>query len=221
MDDQNRYEEVPQKENVFAKIFKTFGSYLANVFKDFITSFKYNNMKLAGILAAVPGLFLGFFLHWHAIVVNQISFATGEKVEVVARYITNAQGAQEAVMKEVDVLYGVPFDFTGLVLFVLMLAGILNIFGAVSMSNKKNLGSVITCTITSSIIVIAGALYLYALFTFMGGVNSGAISMKNEFKLNADWIISIASIVISMLTSIAGVILGFINYDRTYEKVDR
>ena len=152
---------------------------------------------------------------------SPFSFATGEKTQVVARYITNAQGAQEAVMKEVDVLYGVPFDFTGLVLFVLMLAGILNIFGAVSMSNKKNLGSVITCTITSSIIVIAGALYLYALFTFMGGVNSGAISMKNEFQLDGNWIVSIASIVISMLTSIAGVILGFINYDRTYEKVDR
>jgi len=203
MDNQNRYEEVPQKENVFAKIFKTLGAYFANVFKDFITSFKYNNMKLAGILVAVPGVFLGFFLHWHAIVVNQVAYRTGE------------------VVNGKEVLYGMPFDFTGLVLFILMLFGILNIFSSVTMSNKKNLGSVVTCTITSSVIVIAGALYLYALFTFIAGYNNGSIPMKTEFHMDGNWIISIISIIISMVASIAGVVLGFINYDRTYEKVDR
>ena len=55
MDDQSRYEEVPQKENPFAKIFKTLGQYLKEVFLNFIQSFKYNNMKLAAILAAIPG----------------------------------------------------------------------------------------------------------------------------------------------------------------------
>lgn len=204
MDDQNRYEEVPQKENVFAKIFKTLGSYFANVFKDFITSFRYNNMKLAAILVAVPGVFLGFFLHWHAIVVNQVAYRTGQFDEA-----GNA------------ILYGMPFDFTGLVLFILMLFGILNIFSSVTMSNKKNLGSVVTCTITSTVIVIAGALYLYALFTFIAGYNNGSIPMKTEFTLDVNWIISIISIIISMVASVAGVVLGFINYDRTYEKVDR
>jgi hypothetical protein len=204
MDDQNRYEEVPQKENVFAKIFKTLGAYFVSVFKDFITSFKYNNMKLAAILVAVPGVFLGFFLHWHAIVVNQVSYNTGQ---------LDANGNA--------ILFGMPFDFTGLVLFILMLFGILNIFGAVTMSGKKNLGSVITCTITSSVIVIAGALYLYALFTFISGYNSGDIQMKTAFTVDTNWIISIVSIIISIVTSIAGVVLGFINYDRTYEKVDR
>lgn len=208
MDDQkmdsSRFEEVPQKQGGASKVFKTLGAYFKNVFRDFITSFKYNNMKLASILVAVPGVFLGFFLHWHAIVVNQVAYNTGQ--------VDEAGNA---------ILYGMPFDFTGLVLFVLMLFGILNIFGAVSLSNKKNLGSVITCTITSSVIIIAGALYLYALFTFVSGYNSGDISMKSEFSMDANWIISIASIIISMVTSVIGVILGFINYDRTYEKVDR
>ena len=57
----NRYEEVEKKENVFAKAFKAFGKYLARVWKDFIASFRYNNMKLAGWLIAVPGIFIGFF----------------------------------------------------------------------------------------------------------------------------------------------------------------
>jgi len=214
--DPSRYEDVPQKEGSVSKIFKTLGSYFKNVFKDFIASFKYNNMKLAGILVAVPGVFLGFFLHWHAIVVNQMAYNTG--------HVLVSLGETDAgfpALIENPVLYGVPFDFSGLVLFVLMLFGILNIFGAVTLSGKKNFGSVITCTITTVVICLAGALYLYSLFTFLNGVNSGAIKMNNEVHVDENWIISIVSIIISMVSSIAGVILGFINYDRTYEKADR
>ena len=65
MDNNNRYEEVPQKENVFAKAFKTFGKYLKGVAVDFVNSFKYNNMKAAAIFIALPGIFLGFFLSSH------------------------------------------------------------------------------------------------------------------------------------------------------------
>ena len=210
MDDKNlnndpsRFEEVPQKESGFKKVFGTLGAYFKSVFLDFFTSFKYNNMKLAAILVAIPGIFLGFFLRFHAEVVTHISFDTGQVNE-----------AGKAI------LYGVPFDFTGIVLFALMLFGILNIFGAVTMSGKKNLGSVVVCIISSSVIVIGGALYLYGLFTFLGGVNSGKISMNTKVDVDANWIISIISIIISMVTSVAGCVLGLINYDRTYEKVDR
>ena len=210
MDDQNlnkdssRFEEVPQKESGFKKVFATLGQYLKSVFLDFFTSFKYNNMKLAAILVAIPGIFLGFFLRFHAEVVSHISFDTGQ-----------VDAAGKAI------LYGVPFDFTGIVLFALMLFGILNIFGAVTMSGKKNLGSVVVCIISSAVIVICGALYLYGLFTFLGGVNSGKISMNTTVKVDANWIISIISIIVSMITSVAGCVLGLINYDRTYEKVDR
>ena len=200
MNDQNRYEEVPQKESGFKKAMAGLGHYFKTVFLDFIQSFKYNNMKLAAILVALPGIFLGFFLRFHAEVVTHITYELADKT-----------------------LYKMPFDFTGLVLFLLMLFGILNIFGAVTMSGKKNLGSVIVCTITSSIIIIAGALYLYALFTFMSGYDGGrgVIVTADVIKIDANWYISIASIIISMLTSLVGCILGFINYDRTYEKVDR
>ena len=197
MDDQSRYEEVPQKENPFAKIFKTLGQYLKEVFLNFIQSFKYNNMKLAAILAAIPGFALGFFLTFHASVVNSISLTKS------------------------GTTYVLPFDWSGMMLFFMMLFGILNIFGAVSMSTKKNLGSVITTTITSAGVIIFGALYLVALFVFFGGVASGAIRVNNFKGMDINWIMSIASVALSMGLSIAGVILGFINYDRTYEKVDR
>ena len=72
MDDQNRYEEVPQKENKFLKALKSFGLFVKNVWLNFIESFKYNNCKLAALLTAVPGVFLGFFLIFHSQVVKVI-----------------------------------------------------------------------------------------------------------------------------------------------------
>jgi phosphate/sulfate permease len=200
MNDQNRYEEVPQKESGFKKAMAGLGHYFKTVFLDFIQSFKYNNMKLAAILVALPGIFLGFFLRFHAEVVTHITYELPDKT-----------------------LYNMPFDFTGLVLFLLMLFGILNIFGAVTMSGKKNLGSVIVCTISTAVIVISGALYLYALFTFLGGYDNGAGVIKTSTPITVDsnWYLSMASVIIAMVTSVAGCVLGFINYDRTYEKVDR
>lgn len=196
--DQSRFEEVPQKENAFVKLLKYFGNYLKGVFKDFIASFRYNNMKLAAILVALPGIFLGFFIRFHADTIN-------------ALVLTRADGS----------LYGIPFDYTGPVLFILVLFGILNIFTALSMSGKKNLGSVITATITTTVILVCGIAYLYVLFVYQAGINSGEISKASEAEFGANYYLSIISIIIAMATSVGGVILGFINYDRTYEKVDR
>lgn len=73
MNDQNRYEEVPQKENKFAKAMKTLGHYFKFVFIDFINSFKYNNMKLAAILFAMPGILLGFFMFAHVPTIRHVT----------------------------------------------------------------------------------------------------------------------------------------------------
>ncbi len=198
MDDQNRYEEVPQKENVFKKMFKSLGKYFKEVWLNFLEGFKYNNMKLPAILVAIPGVFIGFFLGVHAEVIKFINFTINETEN-----------------------YVFSFDFSAMCLFILMLAAILNIFSALALSGKKNLGSVIKCVIGSSIILVAGIMYLVCVFVFMNGVNSGAIPMNTQLDFGATWWVSIASIIVSMLTSIAGVVLGFIRYDRTYEKVDR
>ena len=207
----NRYEEVEKKENGFVKVLKLFGSYLARVWKDFIASFRYNNMKLAGWLIAVPGIFIGFFLKWHAPAVKQMTFV----------YST----LDEESFKQINV-NAIGFDYTGIILFVLMLAGILNIFGAASVIGKKNLGSVVRATVFTGIIVICGALYLYAMFLFNSLVQNGTINVKTDSGTwniwsDTNFLVSMISIIVSMVTSIVGCVLGFIKYDRTYEKVDR
>ena len=207
----NRYEEVEKKQNPVVSCFKGFGKYIARVWKDFIASFRYNNMKLAGWLIAVPGIFIGFFLQWHAPAVKQMAFDIVTIDEESFRQIkTSAIG----------------FDYTGIALFVLMLAGILNIFGAASVMGKKNLGSVVRATIFTGIIVIMGAAYLFAIFFYNSLVQKGDIVVTTDGTSWSIWqdtnfIMSIISIIISMVAPVVGCILGFIKYDRTYEKVDR
>ena len=160
---------------------------------------------------------------------------------------------------------GMPFDYTGVVIFFLMLFGILNIFCALGLSGKKNLGSVITSTIITSLMVVLTVLYLYAIFYFIRITTEGDniipsltlievapmeyvsdYSQVYEQLLDGTWVLSdkdlyqnkvfimdnltpfydnyltsIISICVSDILSIVGCVLGFIFYDRTYEKVDR
>ncbi len=209
--DTSRYEEMPQKQNPFVRVLKMFGKYLKGVGYDFITSFKFNNMKLPGWLIALPGVLIGFFLMFHAPVIKSFGWTARQ-----------FDGSGIVTVSYLD------FDFSGIVLFLLMLFGILNIFTAASVMKKKNLGSVITATITTFVIVVCGALYLFLIFYFKNLVDNGSVTIlgdNNEplerLDFDINYIMSILSVVISMVSSVAGVVLGFIFYDRTYEKVDR
>ena len=88
MNDQNRYEEVPQKENKFVKGLKAFGHYLKYVFVDFFNSFKYNNMKLAAILFAMPGILLGFFMFAHVPSIRKVVVSYDKNVPEKTANIT-------------------------------------------------------------------------------------------------------------------------------------
>lgn len=205
--DLNRYEEQPAKENVFMKVLKMFLVYLKNLGYDFITSFKYNNMKLAAILVAVPGVLFGFFLGSHAEVLKVLSFryiSGMDYVEYVPIYSNYA---------------GMPFDYTGMAVFALMLLGILNLFNSLSLSGKKNLGSVIKCTIVTAAFIIVGAAYLYAIFYYKSLCDNGTI--KEPWVWNYDYVLSLITVIGSIVCSVAGCVIAFIKYDRTYEKVDR
>lgn len=231
MDNQNRYESVPQKENIFLKIIKMFVTYIKNLFYDFFTSFKYNNMKLAGILIAVPGVFIGFFMGIHAAVINRVVYTVMESKDT-GEFI----------------YYKLTFDITGMTLFLMMLAGILNIFTGVTLMGKKNLGSVVLATLTTVFIVASGVLYLYALSVYFEGIDVyekwraanpdveltfdsvkaiGAdvigipIQADSPKVENGNLILSVGSVIISMVCPVAGCVIGFIKYDRTYEKVNR
>lgn len=179
--------------NKFVKVIKMFLQFLKNICYDFVTSFKYNKMKLPGYLIAIPGIFIGFFLSSH---VNTLGvMVLGEKGEE---------------------------NYAGIFLFILMLFGILNIFVSVSVMGKKNLGSVIISAITSLFIVGFGAVYLWNFFYSRELLTSGAINLNNyDATMTTDNYISIIFVMISMLSCTIGVVLGFIFYDRTYEKVKR
>ena len=234
--DDNRYEEMPEKKSVG----KALGDYFKKVFGSFIDGFKYNNMKLAALLVAIPGLVIGFFLVAHAAAVGQMDFTF------------------QLYSKQYDTMYqynlpAMPFDATGIAIFLLMLFGILNVFNALSMSNKKNLGSVVISTVFTGIMVVLSAYYVYAVLLYKSfafetaadvaaaGENAGiyvetakstlgTVDTIGEYiyKINgslgdftANYLTSIVSIIVCDVLSIIGVVLGFINYDRTYEKVDR
>jgi len=310
--DQNRYEETPKKENPFLKALKIFGKYWVTVFKDFIRSFKYNNMKLPAILVAIPGLLLGFFISFHYPTINSLSYnyietgstvqavstGTGSNVteltftnfdveglkatKIVAVYneektkestsetdkifdITATTAVVEGVTgdtlekfavildnddativynlksvgRDAQLIFKVTingtdykftqqvtktllgFDYSAIMLFVLMLAGIMNIFFASNMSSKKNLGSVVTATVSTGVIWVCGILYMVAIFISYSGFASGKIKSSTGWVWDINKIMSLASVILSMLVSAVGVVLGYIFYDRTYEKIDR
>jgi hypothetical protein len=222
--DDNRYEEMPEKKNVL----KAMGGYFKKVFGTFIDGFRYNNMKLAALLVAIPGLVIGFFLVAHAAAVSQMDFT-------FERYSDMYDTMYQYNLPQM------PFDATGIAIFLLMLFGILNVFNALSMSGKKNLGSVVIATVFTVIMIILSAYYIYAAmvyntFTSTGYFIDTAVNQEGYTDVINDTIIranenlgeftnnyltSIISIIVCDVLSVAGVVLGFINYDRTYEKVDR
>ena len=182
-----------------------FNKWLRNFWLGIVQSFQYNKMKLPGLLIAVPGVFLGFFLKFHNTVVNGISFKSA------------GLDPTTGLITQIDLIK--PFDFMGLSVFLLVLLGLLNIFTAASVMSKKNLGSVVAATITSSLIVISAALYFYAIIYYFVLKSNGTIN--SDFYFNTDCVVSISAVAISVICSVVGIVLGFINYDRTYEKVDR
>ena len=197
-------------------------------------------MKLAALLVAIPGLLIGFFLVVHADTVNAIDYSFQFWNE---EYFT----FDEYTLPQV------PFDATGISLFLIMLFGILNVFNALSMSSKKNLGSVVISCIFTGIMILLSAYYIYCVIIFKqfayesqeaiaaagdtAGIYVGTATSKlgtvdeinkyiakevpNLAGFTASYMASIISIVVCDVLSVVGVILGFIKYDRTYEKVDR
>ena len=144
--------------------------------------------------------------------------------ESSAKLQLNGSTLQSVEVKKVHIL---PFDFSGLCIFFLTLLGFLNVFLSLELSKKKNFGTVMKCLATTLLILGIGALYIYCLVATNSHLGEGKLLLldnknqviKTVFDSNA--IISIVTVCASGLFSVAGLILAFINYDRTYEKVDR
>jgi hypothetical protein len=198
-DDANR--KLPLKDK-FVKFFK-------DIWFDFLASFKYNNMKLAGILVCVPGVLLGFFILFHYNIISILVFPF---------HIEMVNGMPQTVS---DVK-----DLSALFYFALTLCGTLNLFTGVTLMGKKNLGSVIGATVTTSLMVIFAVCYLYYIFTsvsYLQGffAKNGYYPTTNPINvMSLDFIMVMVSVGLSVVTSTIGVLLGFKNYDRSYNKRD-
>jgi hypothetical protein len=103
-----------------------------------------------------------------------------------------------------------------------MLLGILNIFIALNVSNKQNLGSVISATIVTLVMVGLSIAYIYAVMYFKSSVEGGQIVLDQEagYATNflANYMKSIIVIIIADALSLIACVLGFIHYNRAYEK---
>ena len=183
--------------------FKALLQYIKNIFVDFFQSFKYNDMKLAGILICVPGIFLGFFISFHQEIIKLIDLDKRVQGEIVS---------------------SMP-DLTAICFFALILLGTLNLFTGFQAMKKKNLGSVVTATVLTVLITGITAFYLYEIIYAWWLQANGFVNVvggsSNAIRVTSiDFIMTMLSCGISVVSSIAGVILGFINYDRTYRKKD-
>jgi hypothetical protein len=137
------------------------------------------------------------------------------------------------MVKETALLPGMPYDYTGIVIFILMLLGILNIFIALSVSNKQNLGSVVRALIITLLMIGLTVAYIYAVFYFKHYVDSGYDVTINGVKQHVqlviagggyeanfvkNYMVSVVVLVISCGLSLIACVLGFIHYNRAYEK---
>lgn len=118
-----------------------------------------------------------------------------------------------------EVVHILPFNYSGMILFILMLCGILNIFFALSVSGKKNLGSVVKSSIATAGIIVCAILYIVAIVATESAIRSGDLKTNVATVMDSNAILSITFIVLSVVISIAGCVLGFIYHDRNYEKV--
>lgn len=219
--DQSRYEEVPKKEGKVGKAFKNFGKYLKTVGKSIVESFKYNKMKLPAFMLGIGGIIIGLFLTVHAATIKQLTFTYS--------YVVEESGE---LVKYTAMLPGMPYDYTGIVIFILMLLGILNIFIALSFNSKQNKGSVVSATIITLVMIGLTAAYVYAVMYFKQYHDTGITVDGKLYQLDiagggyeanflANYMSSIVVLIIADVLSAVACVLGFIHYDRAYEKGDR
>lgn len=166
--------------------------FFRNLYLGFVDSFKYNPCKLPGILVLLPGVFIGFFLGTHS----------------------NVQFYVNAAIEE--------YDFSGLFMFILVLMGCINIFNGITLMSKRNLGTVITSFLCSVLITIVGILWIQRIFYSAYLVNvAKVVKLEGDalyvFGKHEIW--SIISVILSIVCSLSGCVLGYFKRNKEYKKV--
>lgn len=202
-----------KNSNSIGNIFKSFGLNIAHMFIDFFKSFKYNPSKLAGYLVAIPGIIIGFALNIHTDAIDIFCVTNDSNVQYWAQYGLNIEAE---------------VNYSGFILFVLMLAGCINLFNAVNIMKKRNLASAISALVISVIIIVFGIFfitYFYHTDTIMNhsplGFESTYMNVSEDKSTNvftSNSIISMSFMYISMASSFIGSIWAILKRDKTYKK---
>lgn len=195
--------------------FGTLGRFFKNLFLDIRASFVYNKMKLPAILIGIPGILLGFFITAHRYVINQLSFIESDEILDIVMDVKGLSRPSLVIYQDMD--------FSAVCFFVLMLLGILNLFTATSISKKKNLGSVVTATVSTVLMIAVVAVYMFYIFTCVSYESAGYVTVAGGGNLDTsctEFIMVMISCFGSVLCSVVGCVLAFIHYDRTYKKSD-
>ena len=178
----------------------------------------FKNVKYAGVYHAVSGLDDTLKSYKLELQGSEIAITYANNVEQEASFEVTGTTLKLTARETVKIL---PFNYSGMVLFVLMLLGIINIFFSLSVSGKKNLGSVVKASVTTAGILICSIFYIAAIFATEAAIKdpTRGLNVSVTTVIDSDAIMSITFIIVSVVASIAGCILGFIFYDRNYEKV--
>lgn len=103
------------------------------------------------------------------------------------------------------------FAWSGLEIFIMELAGCLDIVWGFGVMKKKNWKSIICALITTVVIVVCGSLWISNFFRM-----DGVFSSTNNYKNDA--ILSIVTVSISMIVPTIGSIASIFTRDKNYKK---
>ncbi|MDE5566655.1 MAG: hypothetical protein K2H02_05075 [Anaeroplasmataceae bacterium] len=114
-------------------------------------------------------------------------------------------------------------DFSGLLMFVLVLFGCINIFSGVTFISKKNLGTAITSTICSSVITVCGGFWIQKIFYSQWLLDNNIIKLSEDQgpvkAMDKYAVISIIAVVLAVVCSLAGCIMAYFTRNKNYKKV--
>ena len=172
----------------------------------------------------VRGLFIGFF--------SVVSFLYMVVLQIAVSSVDFAFSIKRNPSKGAGLLIAAPGVFIGFLLkfqieavyalsglkeasfclFVLVMGGAVNIFCASSVMKKRSLGASIFATIVTLIVTLGGVFYLRDIFGGITTTTNAGLDILYQVYF------SIVTVVLSLVLSIAGVVLSYIFHDRNYKK---
>lgn len=153
---------IDKTENKFLKVFYMFIFYIANIFVDFIDGCKRNPSKVAGIMIAAPGVFIGFLL---GIQIDALYYLSGLKWAPLALFVLVMFGAvnifnASAVIKERSIK---SFVISVIVTAIIDIFGILYVIemvNAMATNGADDPSFVITASMIESLISVIVSMIL-------------------------------------------------------------